>query len=225
MIVVRAAVVLLLLAKFAVAQGHVSFPTQDGGVVSADEYGRGARGVVLAHGGKFNKESWAKQAQELEKTGFHVLAIDFRGYGQSRAGKPSKSPYDDLQYDVLAAVRYLHRHGAKSVAIVGASMGGGAAAQASIEAAPGEIGRMVLLAPSSVDHPEEMKGRKLFITSRDDAHGDGELRLPEIQAMFDKAPDPKQWIVLAGSAHAQAIFYTAQGQRLMQEILRFLTAP
>ena len=29
---------------------HVSFPTQDGGLVHADVYGDGARGVVLAHG-------------------------------------------------------------------------------------------------------------------------------------------------------------------------------
>jgi hypothetical protein len=61
---------LLLLPGFAVAQQHVSFPTQDGGVVYADTYGKGERGVVLAHGGRFNKESWKKQAQALVKAGF-----------------------------------------------------------------------------------------------------------------------------------------------------------
>jgi hypothetical protein len=44
---------------------HVSFPTQDGGVVHADLYGKGDHGVVLAHGGRFNKESWATQARQV----------------------------------------------------------------------------------------------------------------------------------------------------------------
>ncbi len=52
----------LFLAGIAAAQEHVSFPTQDGGLVYADVYGKGDRGVVLAHGGRFNKESWEKQA-------------------------------------------------------------------------------------------------------------------------------------------------------------------
>ncbi len=67
---------------------HVSFPTQDGGVVHADIYGAGDRGVVLAHGGRFTKETWATEAQTLAKAGFRVLAIDFRGRGQSGVSFP-----------------------------------------------------------------------------------------------------------------------------------------
>ncbi|MFQ5703186.1 MAG: hypothetical protein ACE5HT_04115 [Gemmatimonadales bacterium] len=70
-------------------QEHVSFPTQDGGVVHADLYGQGDRGVVLAHGGQFTKESWTTQAHTLENAGFRTLAIDFRGRGQSRGGSMS----------------------------------------------------------------------------------------------------------------------------------------
>jgi len=55
--------------------------TEDRGVIYADVYGEGDRGVVLAHGGRFNKESWEKQAQTLASAGFRVLALDFRGYG------------------------------------------------------------------------------------------------------------------------------------------------
>ena len=62
-----AVVVTLLLAGPAAAQEHVSFPTSDGGLVFADEYGKGERGVVLAHGGRFNKESWEKQAHVLRE--------------------------------------------------------------------------------------------------------------------------------------------------------------
>jgi pimeloyl-ACP methyl ester carboxylesterase len=106
MFILRALLAILLLTPLAVAQEHVSFPTEDGGVVYADNYGKGERGVVLAHGGRFNKESWNKQALELETAGFRALAIDFRGRGQSR-GPQSKSGDDGVEYDVLAAIRYL----------------------------------------------------------------------------------------------------------------------
>src|SRR5260370_27298790 len=135
MLMRRALLAPLLLAGLAAARQHVSFPTEDGGVVYADIYGKGERGVVLAHGGRFNKESWEKQAQALVKAGFRVLAIDFRGRGQSR-GPQSKSSDEGVEYDVLAAVRYLHKTGAKTVSIIGASFGGPAAADASIEAEP-----------------------------------------------------------------------------------------
>jgi len=53
-----------------------------------------------------------------------------------------------LQLDVLAAVRYLRKTGAKSVSVVGGSMGGGAAGDASIASQPGEIDRLVLVGAS-----------------------------------------------------------------------------
>ncbi len=208
-----------VLAALASAQELVSFATDDGGMVNADLYGKGERGVVLAHGGRFNKESWVKQARALEAAGFRVLAIDFRGYGKSRAGR---SGDDATDLDVLAAVRYLRRRGAKAVAVVGASFGGSAAAEASIESKPGEIDRIVILA-APADAPEKLKGRKLFIVARDDVSGDGP-RLPEIRASYQKAPEPKELIVVDGSAHAQFLFETDQGPRVMREILRFLSA-
>ena len=203
---------------------HVSFPTEDGGVVHADMYGHGDRGVVLAHGGAFNKESWETQAQALARAGFRSLAIDFRGRGQSKGGTQLTSQ-DDVRFDVLAAIRYLHEIGAKTVSVVGGSFGGWAAAQAAVEAKEGEIDRIVLLAASAIDEPERMKGRKLFITTRDDFSGNGVLRLPEIRDQYERAPDPKQLVILEGSAHAQHIFQTDQGERLMREILQFLSEP
>jgi pimeloyl-ACP methyl ester carboxylesterase len=223
MFLLRALLATLLLTQFAAAQEHVSFPTEDGGVVYADIYGKGERGVVLAHGGRFNKESWVKQALALAKAGFRALAIDFRGRGQSR-GPQSKSGDDGVQYDVLAAVRYLHKTGAKSVSVIGASFGGQAAADATIEAEPGEIDRLVLLAAWTDRPPEKIKGRKLFIVARDDANDDGR-RLPKIRANYEKAVGPKELVILDGSAHAQFLFATDQGERLMREILRFLSQP
>jgi len=205
------------------AQRAVSFPTEDGGVVFADVYGTGDRGIVLAHGGPFNKESWAKQAQTLAAAGFQVLAFDFRGYGKSRGPGQPDSMRTTLHLDVLAAVRYLRKTGAKTVSVVGGSMGGGAAGDASIASHPGEIDRLVLLGAAPNGSAEKLKSSSLFIVARGDSSGDG-LRLPGIQEQYEKAPGPKELIILDGSAHAQFLFQTDQGERVMREILRFLSA-
>jgi pimeloyl-ACP methyl ester carboxylesterase len=214
----------ILLAQPAAAQKTVSFPTEDGGVVFADVYGASDRAVVLAHGGRFNKESWAAQAGTLVAAGFEVLAIDFRGFGKSHGPTDKNPPDPPFQLDVLAAVRYLHKNGAKSVSIIGGSMGGSAAGDASILSQPGEIDRLVLLGAAPNSPAEKLKSPILFIVARDDAEGNGELRLPGIRAQYEKAPQPKELIILDGSAHAQYLFQTDQGERVMREILRFLSA-
>lgn len=215
------AVLLLLIAGACHAQETVSFGTEDGGIVYADLYGHGDWAVVLAHGGRFDKESWSKQARVLESAGFRVLAIDFRGYGKSK-GPGDSDPMDaPLQFDVLAAVRYLRKNGAKSVSVVGGSMGGGAAGDAAI-AAPGEINRVVFLGSAPNEPADKLKCPSLFIVARDDSNGVGP-RLPGIRARYEKAPQPKQLIILDGSAHAQYLFQTDQGERVMREILHFLS--
>lgn len=222
----RLSAILILLAGpwIAAAQTTVSFPTSDGGVVYADLYGSGARAVVLAHGGQFDKESWAPQAKQLVAAGFKVLAIDFRGRGKSHGPGDANIMDAPLQLDVLAAVHYLEENGAKSISLVGGSMGGGAAGAASIDAKPGEIDRLVMLGSAPYGPAEKLHVPSLWIVARNDAEGDKELRLPGIQKQFDKAPEPKKLVVLEGSAHAQFLFQTDQGERVMREILDFLSA-
>jgi pimeloyl-ACP methyl ester carboxylesterase len=202
---------------------HVSFATEDGGLIAADLYGKGDRGVVLAHGGRFTKENWQPQAQQLARAGFHVLAFDFRGFGQSHGPGDSDMFTAPMHLDVLAAVRYLRKSGAKTVAIVGGSFGGSAAADASIASQPGEINALVLLAAEGNGPAERIKAPLLVIVARDDANDEGP-RLPRIRAWFDKAPQPKELLVLDGSAHAQFLFQTDQSDRVMREVLRFLSA-
>ncbi len=207
------------------AQQTVSFPVIDGhGRVQADLYGKSERAVLLAHGGRFNKESWKKQALVLEDHGFMVLALRFRGDGNNPDGSPgSFGTEEDNAQDVLAGIRYLHGIGAKDVSAVGGSFGGYAVADADAASALGEIDAIVILASPGGNTPEKLHGRKLFIVAREDRSGDG-LRLPDISRSYAKAPDPKKLIVLEGSAHAQFLFDTDQGPRLLQEILTFLSS-
>ena len=214
----RCAVTLVLLALANTASAaqpkEVSFPTADGGVVDADLYGEGTRGVVFAHGAIFNKESWAPLAKRVAARGYRALAIDFRGYGKSRGG----SDEDGLDQDVLAAIHWMHTQGVQPVSVVGGSMGGGAAARAATEVKSGQIDKLVLLSPVPIEHPEHMKANSiLFIASRD------EQLASTIRQQFASAPEPKQLVMLDGSGHAQNIFATSQSENLSEAILQFLT--
>jgi pimeloyl-ACP methyl ester carboxylesterase len=210
MLGIRALPLAFVLTKLVVSQQTISIPTEDGGRVCADLYGQGTRAVVLAHGGRFNKESWREQARALVSDQFRILALDFRGFGCSTG--PGQTDFDSAPFenDVLAAVRYLKGHGAKTVSVVGGSFGGGAAGDASIKSAPGEIDRIVFLGAAPNLSAEKLKSRALFIVARDDANDAGP-RLPGIRAQYDKAPQPKELIVLEGSAHAQFLFQTNRG--------------
>jgi pimeloyl-ACP methyl ester carboxylesterase len=206
----------------ALAATPVSFKTQDGWTIHADAYGAGERGLVLIHGGRFTKESWKPQVDDFTEAGFRVLAIDMRGFGASKEGPEELKTGYGSHLDALAAVRYLRTSGCKTVSIVGGSMGASAAAAAAVASEPGEIDRLVLLAGGGDEPPEKLKGRKLFVVAKDDANAAGP-RLPKIRKQYEGAPPPKELLLLDGSAHAQFLFETDQGDRLMREILRFLT--
>jgi hypothetical protein len=94
----------------------------------------------------------------------------------------------------------------------------------SIQSAPGEIDRIVLLGAAPNLPADKLKSRALFIVARDDSNGSG-LRLPGIRAQYERAPQPKDLIVMDGSAHAQFLFQTDEGSRVMHEIVGFLSAP
>ena len=191
---------------------EVSFQTSDGGLVFGNLYGQGSHAVVLAHGAVFNKESWNELATQLSSAGFQTLAIDFRGYGKSTAGRSRGA----LHEDILGGIGYLKKQGATRVSVVGASMGGGAAGDAATQAEPGEIDRLILLAAVGTSSPQRMQGSKLFVVSRED----GMRRTVEQQ--FTAAAGPKELRILEGRAHAQHIFRTDRARELTEAILTWL---
>jgi len=219
--VVCATTLIACAARTEDAVPEVSFATADGATIFADVYGESGRpAVVLAHGAAFDKKSWRPLARYLAAHGQQVLALDFRGYGRSTAGAAGTANAGRFE-DVLAAVRYLRRNGASQVAVLGASMGGGAAAEAATRAAPGEIDRLVLLAPAPVSNPGSLKGIRcptLVIAS------EHEPALDQIRTQYEQLPEPKRFVVLPGSAHAQHVFDTDQAERLRATITDFLAA-
>jgi pimeloyl-ACP methyl ester carboxylesterase len=215
-IVLVSAIVATAVACGGVSQSReVSFPTADGGTVFADLYAASSPdAVVLAHGAAFDKASWAPFASWLAGRRHQVLAIDFRAYGRSTAGTDAHALFED----VLAAVRYLHGRGVTRVAVLGASMGGGAVAEAATRTAPGEIDRVILLSPMPISDPERLRGSVLFIAS------EKEPMVAQVTEQYRRAPEPKRIVLLPGSAHGQRVFATEEAGSLRTTVAEFLEA-
>jgi pimeloyl-ACP methyl ester carboxylesterase len=109
--------------------------------LAAVELGAGEKGVVLAHQSEGSLCEWLPFAQVLAERGFRVLAFDFAGYGSS-------TPTRQKTYveDVRTAVAYLRDGGAKTVAIIGASMGATMSIVAAAAIAP-PVDAVIALSP------------------------------------------------------------------------------
>jgi pimeloyl-ACP methyl ester carboxylesterase len=201
----------------------ISLRAVDGRLLYGDLYGGGPRGVViLAHGGYSNRSSWKPAAERIAAAGFQVLVLESRAAADLSAGKdtPCLGDAKCQSRDVVAGVGYLRRLGAKSVSLIGGSLGGAAVAQAAIEA-PAGIDAIVMLAPAAVAEPARIPGRKLFVAAVGDANSAG-LRLPGIKAHYARVSPPKEFVQVEGSAHGQVMFDSPQGAAAMSAVLRFL---
>lgn len=206
---------LLLLVSLnnSLSAAEINFKTQDNATIYANFQLRGSHAVLLAHGAVFNKESWGGFEQQLLNKNYTVLAIDFRGYNKSTEGDKVGALYEDI----LGAVQFLKKqHNIHKITLLGASMGGAAAAKASVYSSQKSIDQLILLSPAQVFSPEKLKGQLLFIASK------GEYLVKNIQSAFNRSPDPKKMQLIDGNAHAQHIFKTSQANILTQIILDFL---
>jgi pimeloyl-ACP methyl ester carboxylesterase len=225
-VLILGAAALAALPRGAEAQQRVSVRAADGWEVAAVVYGSGPNGLVLVHGGRLTKESWGAQADQFRRAGFHVIAIDLRGFGQSKAPPATGAFEESKALDVIAAVDYLKRLGARRISLVGGSMGGDAAADASAMLAVGDIDRLVLLSSAGGSTPDRVKARQtLLVATRDDQRSNGDRRWPGIRAGYERLPEPKTLLLLDGTAHAQAIFDTHDAEEVTALILRFVSNP
>jgi hypothetical protein len=90
----------VLLAGPVFGQRLISIPVVDTASgktvqIAADLYGRGNRALLLAYGGRFNKDSWRKQAPVFARAGFLVLALNFLGDHPNPDGSPGSYGTDE----------------------------------------------------------------------------------------------------------------------------------
>jgi pimeloyl-ACP methyl ester carboxylesterase len=206
-------IIYIIFSSFNSFASEVHFKTNDNARIFAEFQKRDSHAVLLAHAAIFNKESWGEFEKQLLENNYTILAIDFRGYGQSTKSDQPNALYQDI----LAGVKFLQaQSGINKITVLGASMGGAAAAKASVYSQPGSINQLILLSPAIVYQADKLKGDLLFIVSED------EYLAKALKYSYNKAPKPKMLKLIPGNAHAQHIFKTSQADALTLIILDFL---
>ena len=97
--------------------------------------------VLMLHGGGQNRYSWKNTGQILADAGFHVIALDSRGHGDSDRSPTADYTVESLSGDILQVLYQIGR----PVALVGASMGGLTGILAAHEAGPELVTKLVLV--------------------------------------------------------------------------------
>jgi pimeloyl-ACP methyl ester carboxylesterase len=108
------------------ASTTVEFRGMDDLALVADEWNRDAEtaaerpAILMLHGGGQNRYSWKNTGQILADGGFHVIALDSRGHGDSDRSPTANYSVESLCADTL---QVLYQIGRPTV-LIGASMGG-----------------------------------------------------------------------------------------------------
>jgi pimeloyl-ACP methyl ester carboxylesterase len=125
----------------------VTFRGVDGLSLIADEWNRGAASaeahpsILMLHGGGQNRYSWKNTGQILADAGFHVIAMDSRGHGDSDRSPTANYSVESLCTDTLQVLYQIGR----PVALIGASMGGLTGILAAHQAGPELVTKLVLV--------------------------------------------------------------------------------
>lgn len=113
--------------------------------------------VIHLHGSDRNITSTIRHAAWLTERGFHVFALDYRGYGRS-AGSPSR---EGLVQDIVAAVAFvksLEEVDPNSICLWGQSMGGQLAIVAASRMSAGDL-QAVVAEATYASHSHQIKDK------------------------------------------------------------------
>jgi pimeloyl-ACP methyl ester carboxylesterase len=124
----------------------VEYSGVDGITLVADEWNRGRAAadrptILMLHGGGQNRFSWKNTGQVLADEGFHVVALDSRGHGDSDRAPDADYAVETLTADVMHVLDAIGR----PVMLIGASMGGLTGILVADRAGPHKVMRLVLV--------------------------------------------------------------------------------
>jgi pimeloyl-ACP methyl ester carboxylesterase len=123
---VRRLLVAALLLPAPALAAHVTLKAADGVAVQAEASGEGKQGVVLVPDDGGAPTDWDAVREPLAAKGFPVVAVALRGAPGSR----DEATWAKTPADVAAAIAWLRAHGAETVTVVGAGLGGAVALHA-----------------------------------------------------------------------------------------------
>jgi len=124
----------------------VEFSGVGGIFLVGDEWNRGSAApdrptILMLHGGGQNRFSWKSTGQILADQGYHVVALDSRGHGDSDRAPDADYAVETLREDVLQVLDSIGRQ----VVLIGASMGGLTGILVADAAGPERVSGLVLV--------------------------------------------------------------------------------
>lgn len=124
----------------------VEFSGVGGITLVADEWNRdtgtgGRPTILMLHGGGQNRFSWKSTGQILADEGYHVVALDSRGHGDSDRAPGADYAIETLTADVLNVLKAIEG----PVVLIGASMGGLTGILVADSAGPDKVTGLVLV--------------------------------------------------------------------------------
>lgn len=146
-----------------------------GATLEGVEIGEGLP-VVFLHAGVCDKRMWARQMAAVAEAGWHAIAYDRRGYGQTTSPDEAFNHVDDLE----ALLEALDIHAA---VLVGCSLGGGVAIDFALRH-PGRVIGLVLIGTSVSGAPwTSTEAEAMIEAAEEDALERGDLdMLNKVQA-------------------------------------------
>lgn len=143
--------------------------------LSGIELGEGLP-VVFLHAGVTDKRMWLSQMEAVAEEGWHAIAYDRRGFGETTAADEAFNGVDDLE----AVLDALDIHAA---VFVGCSLGGGLAIDFALRD-PGRVIGLVLIGTSVTGAPwTATQAEEMIEAAEEDAYERGDLdMLNRVQA-------------------------------------------
>ena len=191
------------------------------------EFGRGPNGIVLAHqgggGAPGNLCAWVPYARRLARAGHHVLVFDHRAHGSSDLPSSGRRA-EQVDLDVVAAVRILRRRGATAIVLGGASLGGTAVLAAAARIEPAVQGVFSIAAPLVFGPSDGLAAVRtlalpaLFMSAAEDGTFAEEARelyaaCPSAQKRLEIVPGTEHGAPVLRSASARTLVDTWIGER------------
>jgi len=195
---------------------EVSFITEDNIKIAGRIFGESESAVILSHMYPTDQTSWDTFANRLMQNGYEAMTFDFRGYGKSEG----KKEIDKIYKDLLAALNFVTGEGAKSVVLIGASMGGIASL---FVASQNKVDGVI-----TISAPVEFRGlkagnlknidcAKLFIAGEKDGSA-----AQSAKYLYENSADPRELVIYPTDEHGTYIFNGPYGEELSSKIFDFL---
>lgn len=213
-LIVFAAVVVLAASA---AQADQGWPrvvlSADGTPISYEVYGSGEPALVFVHGWSCDGRYWRKQVPHFSKK-YRVVTLDLAGHGHSGT---TRSQYTMALFgeDVRAVTEAV---GARSVILIGHSMGGPVIAEAA-RIMPGRVKGLIGVDTFvNIEYPMTREGAAEMAAPLEDDFPKGSRKF--VSGMISPRTDPllREWILADMSAAPPAVALSAMKEMMSQYV-------